>query len=211
MSESPVQLKQKLKDIAGEAMLDAAESCMIRSGYAATTMQEIAAAAGCAAGTLYLHFKNKDELLKAVIDRHALHIFRSARSAVEQERDPVRKLQAGNRAFFEYAAGHRPFMRVFFEAVPLRYRYVQQLVGGKTQAENRAYDALEVQAIREAQAMGRIRGDIPAERLQVFSSDFGMSICEELVSKDDASLEEYVALYWGLISGGLGVVEERKP
>jgi hypothetical protein len=84
-------------------------------------------------------------------------------------------------------------------------------VGGKTQEENRAYDAMEVEALRAGQRMGKIRTDIPAERLQVFSSDVGMSICEEFVSKDDASLEEYVALYWGLISGGLGVVDERKP
>lgn len=211
MTDAPILLKQKLKDMAAEAMLDAAEACMVRSGYADATMQEIAAAAGCAAGTLYLHFKNKEELLKAVIDRHARVIFANARAARERHTDPVRKLQAGNRAFFEYAAGHRPFMRLFFEALPLRYRHVQQMVGGKTQEENRAYDALEAKTIRDAQAMGRIRSDISAERLQLFSSDVGMSICEEFVSRDDASLEEYIALYWGLISGGLGVVQERMP
>jgi AcrR family transcriptional regulator len=45
-----------------KAIIDAAEELFSRKGYGETTMQEIAEQAGMAKGSLYLHFKSKEEL-----------------------------------------------------------------------------------------------------------------------------------------------------
>lgn len=50
------------------AVLGAARELFERQGYAATTMTQIAAAAGCAERTLFLRFRSKAELLKFVVD-----------------------------------------------------------------------------------------------------------------------------------------------
>jgi AcrR family transcriptional regulator len=52
-----------------ERILDAAIEAFATSGYAQTTMDDIAARAGVAKGTLYWNFKGKEELLFAGIDR----------------------------------------------------------------------------------------------------------------------------------------------
>jgi AcrR family transcriptional regulator len=51
--------------------LDAAASCYTRFGLAKTTVEDVARAAGVSRATLYRHFKNRDELLVAVIAREA--------------------------------------------------------------------------------------------------------------------------------------------
>jgi AcrR family transcriptional regulator len=56
---------QKLDPEKKQAILAAAKSRFHRYGIQKTTMQEIARDAGLSVGTLYLYFKNKDEILLA--------------------------------------------------------------------------------------------------------------------------------------------------
>ena len=47
-------------------ILDAARAILVRSGYGALNLDEAARAAGVAKGTLYLYFRDKDDLLVSV-------------------------------------------------------------------------------------------------------------------------------------------------
>lgn len=49
-------------------VLDAAAALFVERGYAATTLREIAAAAGIKAGSIYHHFDSKEQLFAAVLD-----------------------------------------------------------------------------------------------------------------------------------------------
>jgi AcrR family transcriptional regulator len=49
------------------AILDAAITLVARQGYARTSLDEIAAAAGVSRGAIYWHFKGKDDLLAAIV------------------------------------------------------------------------------------------------------------------------------------------------
>jgi TetR/AcrR family transcriptional regulator, cholesterol catabolism regulator len=50
-------------------ILDAAAAAFRRQGYAATSLADIAATAGLKTGSLYFHFKTKDELVGAMLKR----------------------------------------------------------------------------------------------------------------------------------------------
>ena len=52
-----------------DGILDAAEACFQENGIAATSLEKIAARAGFSRGAVYWHFKNKSEVLAAVITR----------------------------------------------------------------------------------------------------------------------------------------------
>ncbi len=56
-----------------EKILDAARSLFAEQGYRGTSIGDVEAAAGLTprAGALYKHFASKEELLRAVVDRHA--------------------------------------------------------------------------------------------------------------------------------------------
>jgi TetR/AcrR family acrAB operon transcriptional repressor len=51
------------------ALLDAAERVFFEKGVSATTLTDVASAAGMTRGAIYWHFKDKSELLSAVFDR----------------------------------------------------------------------------------------------------------------------------------------------
>src|SRR3954447_11956263 len=53
-----------------EQLLDAAESVLLERGLSATTVADVAQAAGVAKGTMYLHFESKAELLVGVRARY---------------------------------------------------------------------------------------------------------------------------------------------
>ncbi len=54
-----------------EPVLAAAEKLFLRQGFAATSMQDVATAAGVAKATVYSNFPSKEELFSAVIHRRA--------------------------------------------------------------------------------------------------------------------------------------------
>lgn len=62
---------QRLDETKREAILNAAHQRLSQYGVKKTTMQEIAEDVGIAVGTLYLYFKNKNEILIAVAQADA--------------------------------------------------------------------------------------------------------------------------------------------
>ena len=60
-------LRSRLREATGAAILDAAEEVFADQGLHAAHMNDIAAKAGVAVGTLYNHFKDRDALLAALM------------------------------------------------------------------------------------------------------------------------------------------------
>lgn len=52
-----------------EQILAAAFQCLARTGYSRLTVRDIAAEAGISVGTLYIHFENKQEIVKALVEQ----------------------------------------------------------------------------------------------------------------------------------------------
>jgi TetR/AcrR family transcriptional repressor of mexJK operon len=71
-----------------EAILDAAQVLFLSEGYAATSMDAVAASAGVSKATIYAHFEGKEELFAAIMRRRceAHFVF----SPPEEEFDAVR-------------------------------------------------------------------------------------------------------------------------
>jgi TetR/AcrR family fatty acid metabolism transcriptional regulator len=53
----------------GDLVLDSARRCFSRHGYRKTSMDEVAAEAGVAKGTVYLYCRNKQDLFVAAVER----------------------------------------------------------------------------------------------------------------------------------------------
>jgi AcrR family transcriptional regulator len=64
VARSPEDLEAKRNQI-----LDAAMACLHSTGFARTTMSDVAGRAGIGRGTVYWHFASKDELFLAVVQR----------------------------------------------------------------------------------------------------------------------------------------------
>src|SRR5437588_12312304 len=70
-------LRERLREVRAELILDVAEEMLAEKGYHDASMDEIAARAGIAKGTLYQHFPGKEDLVFALFER-SLGLFEQA-------------------------------------------------------------------------------------------------------------------------------------
>ena len=132
-----------------ERILQAAVTCFARRGYHATTMEEIAAAAGIAKGAAYVYFPSKEALFLALYDSWDCALAEQIQAAlaalpVAEHRSPRRML-----AVLVAATGHH------VQAAPAACRVLM---------ESRTLAAY-VPAIRERVLAAQQRGQAGLERL----------------------------------------------
>jgi len=77
-------MARKAGDNKRERILDAAVVELARQGYYQTTIAKIAARAGVADGTIYLYFKNKEELLLRLFERAMERFIREGRERLDE-------------------------------------------------------------------------------------------------------------------------------
>ncbi len=76
---SKLTLKERQREEREHFILHEAEKVLIEKGYYNTSMDEIATRVGVAKGTLYLHFKTKDELVFSIVEPKLQSFFSDSR------------------------------------------------------------------------------------------------------------------------------------
>jgi AcrR family transcriptional regulator len=100
---------ERRRELARDAMLDAAETVFAKKGFGGASMEEIAAEAGFSRAALYARFGNKEDLLGTVLDRHSERAV-EAFSAMEVPSTPLEGAFAAAEIFLQ---------RTTLEMVPL--------------------------------------------------------------------------------------------
>src|SRR5690242_7668382 len=77
-----------------ERILAAAERIFARHGFFAAKVSDVAKEAGVADGTIYLYFKNKDDLLISLFERRMQQVNEALRAAVDKVKGPREQLRA---------------------------------------------------------------------------------------------------------------------
>lgn len=72
------------KEARPEEIIAAALDLFVARGYASTRLDDVAAHAGVSKGTLYLYFKNKEDLFKAVVRGNVLPVLQHGEDLVEK-------------------------------------------------------------------------------------------------------------------------------
>ena len=205
MTTQPTTLRDRVRQAATEALLDSAEKAMIEKGYEKATMHEIAAAAGCATGTFYLYFKNKEELLHAIVARRSAQMHQAGLAAAQAAEGPLEKLRAAYGALVAYTFANQPFYRFFFRVVPFRHSAMREnLPQHIVEGHDRFADVL-TELIRQCQQQNLIRDDYPAADIQEFMDNVGIAMVERFMySPTPPPLEQQTAMLWSFITGGIG-------
>ena len=140
----PASLKATKKEIVTafrtREILAAARSLLEQRGPEAMTMEEIAAAAGVAKGTLYLYFQSKDDLILALITRVGENIIQDVEASLEGPGTPPEKLIRMVSVLLEYLNRER----LLFP------RYARELSRGERESSEgfrRRYQELEEQFV----------------------------------------------------------------
>jgi AcrR family transcriptional regulator len=137
------------------ALVAAGERLFGEAGFNATSVEELAAAAGVTTGALYHHFPTKKALFETVFEALHLRLLSAAAAAGAGAADPVEQLTRGLEASLD-ALLDPDVQRILVIDAPAVLgldRYLEL-------DERYAFDAI-VAALRTAQDEGRLRVDSP--------------------------------------------------
>ena len=92
MIDTPSARWRRRKAARPAEILAAALSSFGERGFAATRLEDVAARAGVTKGTVYLYFRNKEELFKAVVRQSLVPTIARAETLVAQSNEPSAEL-----------------------------------------------------------------------------------------------------------------------
>jgi len=170
------------KEQARERIIDAALRVFAEKGYHETTMEDVADKLGVSEGTIYLYFKSKKELFKAISEPGEHQVAEVISSAIESE-DPVK-------SFFDLAT------KVYEQYEPISGLIVELLA----------------EASRDASLRKILRDDFDTDRatMQKFLEELRKRGKIDADADIDSISMAIVALFYGYaISRLLGVEKEE--
>jgi AcrR family transcriptional regulator len=94
-------------------IIDAARELFVTKGYEAVTMREVAKRIGYSATSIYLHFADKESLLRAICDTDMLALASSLKE-VMQIADPVERMNTLGLGYAQFALTHPNHYRMIF-------------------------------------------------------------------------------------------------
>jgi TetR/AcrR family transcriptional regulator len=101
------------------SIMEAAARLFLKRGYAGVNTNMIADEAGIAVGTIYLYFKNKQEIVLGMYREGRERVYEVVRDAAAAHDDPVAAIEAMGRAYVSYARENPGFIDVqeYFQQV----------------------------------------------------------------------------------------------
>ncbi len=86
-----------------EEILDVSKQLLLKHGFSKISMRKIAKKADVTATSIYLHFKNKDDLLLVLIEESIANLNSVLRNALNEADSPIEQLESLADAYVGYA------------------------------------------------------------------------------------------------------------
>jgi AcrR family transcriptional regulator len=84
-----IAVQENIRDI----ILDAADRLLARYGYRKMTMEDLAQEVGIGKGTIYLHFRSKEEIVLSHVDRIVERVLEPLHAIAESDAAPATKIR----------------------------------------------------------------------------------------------------------------------
>jgi AcrR family transcriptional regulator len=186
-------VKEKLREVRAELILDVAEEMLTEKGYHDTSMDEIAARAGVAKGTLYQHFPGKEDLVFALFERNLVLFEQAVGQATTAPLMARAKLERILSYVYQERRGpHAQLLQLLYQNMEIRKGLLEkkgQLRDHMERVAGRIRTILE-----EGKAEGAFDPAISTElMLLTFMSLLSLSTRERLLAQEQLLPEELVS------------------
>src|SRR5258708_5884364 len=188
MSQSKEEVVQEFRI---RSIQEAALRVIARKGMSAATMQEIAAEAGVAKGTIYLYFRDRDELVEKTFDNAIKQLHARVDAAIALDAPFDQKLRAVIRAKLAFFSEDAEFFRLYLslrmpEGSPQQQRRQKKHCQPEYQSRVDAFAAM----LEQAMERGEIRRVDP-KRLALFIIEGSTAIVLQRINEDAPPPEEH--------------------
>ncbi|GHH72573.1 TetR family transcriptional regulator [Streptosporangium violaceochromogenes] len=156
-------------------ILDATRDLTLRFGYRKVTVEDIATAAGVGKGTVYLHWRTKDELYEALLLRESIEVIEEFTAMLRRDPSQVRPCRFARASFLSMS--RRPLLRALF-APDL------ELLGRLVRHPMRSHDLLAADRFHTvAERFELLRSDVPSARYTLSAAMAGFYLFDGMNPK----------------------------
>ncbi len=135
---------------------NAAIAVFADKGFHQARVSDIARKAGVADGTIYLYFKNKEDVLLSIFEEKMDELREGVQAELEGISDPFE----GIRAFARYHFRQVREQRAVAEVLQVELRLSKKFISDYKPDKLFAYLGVFIELVRQGQASGRIRPDV---------------------------------------------------
>jgi AcrR family transcriptional regulator len=187
-----------------QSIQEATMRVIARKGMASATMQEIAEEAGVAKGTIYLYFRDRDELVEKTFENAMGQLMAQIDQALAANVTFEEKLRAVMTAKLAFFTENREFIRLYLSLrMPEGNAQQQRRQKQKCEPHYAGRVARLTAVIDEAIARGEVR-PIDSKRLAIFLIEGSTAIMIERLNEESSKAGEGdVDLIVGLILDGI--------
>ena len=184
-----------------ERILRGAVKVFAKKGFYASRVAEIARAAGVADGTIYLYFKNKDDVLTSLFEDRIARLLPLLREEVERTAGAQQRV----RRIVEFQLGLLEGERDLAEVITVNLRQSTRLL--KQYATKRFLEYLDLMAhvVAEGQRAGEIRDDVSPRIMAraIFGAMDGIAMTWALGSAEAGGLKRAASQLADVLISGL--------
>lgn len=141
-----------------DLILKAATKVFAQNGFFQSQVADVARVAGVAAGTVYLYFEGKDDLLVSIFEKSMREVLAEGRAAIDGIDDPAARLRQIARLHLERLGRDKDLAVVFQVELRQSVKFMERL----SESFLQDYFTLIRQAIADGQQAGAFRKDISA-------------------------------------------------
>jgi len=190
--------RQREKEQRRKEIIDTAEKLFYSKGFDNVSMDEIAESVELSKGSLYLHFKNKDSLFFAIVDKVHKEFFRLFMEDLDKNASGGEQIRHMIRFLVEFTKDHRDYNDLARTYGPLIWARMNTEYDSILAENAIAYNIWLDNAIRLGIEDGSLRKDLDPVLLGVYISMISLSVVSPLPSWDKG-LELYGIGYEGLV------------
>ncbi len=208
MSKSKEEVVQEFRV---QSLQEAARRVIARTGLAAATMAEIAREAGVAKGTIYLYFRDRDELVEKTFETAITQLYERVDVALRMDVPFAEKLRAIIAAKLEFFSTHREFFRLY-QSLRMPVGSAQQQRRQKRTCQPQYHARIQQMAdvLRQAMDAGEIRRVDPY-RLALFLVEGSTAVVIQRITEDVPPPEaEDVDLIVSTILDGIALHPQKR-
>jgi len=198
MTEQPVSRRDEL--------LDLAATMFAERGLRATTVRDIADSAGILSGSLYHHFKSKEQMVEEVLRDFLDWLFGRYQEIVDTEPNPLERLKGLFMTSFE-AIEHRHAQVVIYQDEVKRLSSLPQF--DFVDARNKEQRKLWIDLLDEGVEQGCFRPDIDVDVVYRFIRDTTWVSVRWYQPGGPLTAEEVGRQYLSIVLGGISATNRQ--
>lgn len=169
------------------SIFEAAIKVISQSGYNGATMDDIAISAGVAKGTLYYHFKSKEEIFKYVISEGVNVLIEEMNDVAQQESNPIDKLMALCKSQLRMVYRNKDLFKVIMSQLwgeELRQQELREII--------RLYILQIERYLKEAMEAGLLKKGETTFMAYTFFGALCSGAVYEIINEDQKEIDEII-------------------